>query len=190
MLTNISFALLKHPPPSPLSRLFRVGTMAVVSLLALPQAALAKGPKSYSRGNGHAKHNQAAQLRIGDTHDRQIYAAHPQTGFTLSLGTGYAGRGYYYGPPNSPYYYARSDVRYYATRAAAPREYYVQGDYGDRATDVNVQRALARRGYYHGSIDGQIGPQSRRAIASYQQDRGMRPTGSISSGLLRSLGLE
>lgn len=56
-------------------------------------------------------------------------------------------------------------------------------------TAVAVQRALAVRGYYRGEIDGDIGPVSRRAIASYQGDHGMEPTGDITTRLLRSLGI-
>ena len=55
---------------------------------------------------------------------------------------------------------------------------------------ASVQQALARRGYYRGGIDGQIGSYSRQSIARYQADHGLRPTGMITSSLLRSLGLE
>jgi len=50
-----------------------------------------------------------------------------------------------------------------------------------------VQSRLAQQGYYHGPIDGDIGPGSRHAIASYQADQGMRVTGRIDSQLLASL---
>jgi peptidoglycan hydrolase-like protein with peptidoglycan-binding domain len=37
---------------------------------------------------------------------------------------------------------------------------------------------LARAGYYHGAIDGILGPQTRRAIAAYERDHGGgRPKG-------------
>jgi len=137
--------------------------------------------KSKSHSSGHDDH---------DDHARQVYSSHPRSGFTLSLGTGYAGRGYYYGPPNSSYYYERPEVRYFATRESAPREYYSRSSYAANSTDVAVQRALARAGYYQGSIDGDIGPQSRRAIARYQEDHRLRPTGIISQSLLQSLGLQ
>lgn len=154
----------------PLTRVLGTATMVVVLLLALPQTSQAK-----DKHHGSSSHH--------NDRDWQNYSSHPSSSFTLSLGNGYAGRGYYYGPPSAPYYYQRPEVRYYATREAAPREYY------GNSTDAAVQRALARRGYYQGSIDGDIGPQSRRAIARYQQDHGLRVTGSISSSLLRSLGL-
>jgi peptidoglycan hydrolase-like protein with peptidoglycan-binding domain len=37
---------------------------------------------------------------------------------------------------------------------------------------AELQRRLARAGYYHGSVDGVLGPQTRRAIRAYEQDHG------------------
>jgi peptidoglycan hydrolase-like protein with peptidoglycan-binding domain len=58
------------------------------------------------------------------------------------------------------------------------------------ADEFAVQQALARLGYYQGPIDGRLGPQSLRAIAQYQQARGMRVTNSIVPALLQALGLQ
>jgi len=170
-----------------LSRFLNTGTMTLVCLLAQPLSAYAKGPK----GARHGKESKGKNYKQNDhdSHDRKAYASHPRSGFVLTFGSGYAGQGYYYGPPNSRYYYERSDVRYYSSREAAPREYFRNDAYQGHAVSSAVQRELARNGYYHGYVDGQIGPQSRRAIASYQRDRGLRPTGAIDSGLLHSLGL-
>jgi len=173
-------------PTFVLPRLLSTAAMSAICLLALSQTAAAKRPgdSSYGRGNSQQSRHNSANARA-----RQAYASHPGSGFSLTFGTGYAGRGYYYGPPNSPYYYQRSDVRYYATRELAPREYR-QPVYRSGSVSSAVQRELARRGFYQGYIDGQIGPQSRRAIAGYQQSRGLRPTGEINSSLLYSLGLQ
>ena len=165
----------------PLTRFLSVALLAAVCLL--PQAAQAKD-KSKSKGKDR---NAGQQSSSHDSRARTVYRSQPRSGFTLALGTGYAGRGYYYGPPHSAYYYERPEVRYYATREAAPREYYSRGS--NYSAGAAVQQALGRRGYYRGSIDGQIGPQSRRAIARYQADSGLRATGVISSSLLHSLGL-
>lgn len=150
--------------------------------LALPFSAEAKPKdKMYS---SHPKY------RHDDDHARRHYYSRPSSTFVLSLGTGYAGRGYYYGPPGVPYYYQAPGVRYYATRSVVPRQYW-GGSYGYEygGADASVQRALARRGYYHGAIDGDIGPASRRAITRYQVDHGLPVTGTVTSSLLRSLGL-
>jgi hypothetical protein len=37
---------------------------------------------------------------------------------------------------------------------------------------AELQRRLTRAGYYHGAIDGIMGPRTRRAIRAYQQDHG------------------
>ena len=47
-----------------------------------------------------------------------------------------------------------------------------QSHYGNssRSRVSELQRRLSRAGYYHGSIDGVLGPQTRRAIRAYEQD--------------------
>ena len=180
----------------------------VLGALSLPQSSQGKPDKK----NGSSKHSKKSQKHknnerredrrddrredrrddhSGHEHDRarSHYHSRPRTSFSLNFGTGYAGQGYYYGPADVPYYYERPDVRYYRTRESAPREYWGSG-YREESVGASVQQALARRGYYQGPIDGQIGPYSRREIARYQADQGLRPTGLISSSLLRSLGLQ
>jgi hypothetical protein len=51
---------------------------------------------------------------------------------------------------------------------------YDYGQYGDssRSRVAELQRRLARAGYYRGSIDGVLGPQTRRAIRAYERDHG------------------
>lgn len=65
---------------------------------------------------------------------------------------------------------------------------YSSGYSDDLAADV--QRELRRRGYYRGSIDGDIGPGTRSAISHYQYDRGLPATGRIDRNLIRSLGID
>jgi hypothetical protein len=57
--------------------------------------------------------------------------------------------------------------------------------YYDPAADVQV--ALARRGYYHGAIDGIIGPMTRSAIRQFQYDNGRPHSGVIDYPLLKLL---
>jgi hypothetical protein len=54
---------------------------------------------------------------------------------------------------------------------------------------ANVQAALQRQGYYHGDVDGLIGPLTREAIANYQRDHGLYTTSTIDQPTLRSLGM-
>ena len=47
-----------------------------------------------------------------------------------------------------------------------------QSNYGNsnRSRVAELQRRLSRAGYYHGSVDGVLGPQTRRAIRAYEQE--------------------
>jgi hypothetical protein len=97
-----------------------------------------------------------------------------------------------------PYYYQRP-YPYYRPYSYGPsvsvsvgRTYssgYSRSSYSDDLA-VDVQRELRRRGYYRGSIDGDIGPGTRSAIRDYQYDRGLPATGRIDSSLIRSLGID
>jgi hypothetical protein len=64
------------------------------------------------------------------------------------------------------------------------REHYYLND-----TVADVQRALARFGYYHGAIDGMMGPLTREAIRAFQASHGLAVTGRINRPLERRLGL-
>jgi hypothetical protein len=109
----------------------------------------------------------------------------------LTFGTGYAGRGYYYGPPGVPYYYQRPGVVFYRDRYSVPARYWSgqHRPYYGRSTEVAVQRALYRLGYYRGPIDGVIGPGTSRAIARFEASRGMPVRGFVSRPLMNALGL-
>ena len=54
---------------------------------------------------------------------------------------------------------------------------------------ANVQSALQQQGYYHGEVDGLIGPLTRGAIADYQRDHGLYTTSTIDQPTLQSLGM-
>ncbi|MCX6968384.1 MAG: peptidoglycan-binding domain-containing protein [Verrucomicrobia bacterium] len=79
----------------------------------------------------------------------------------------------YYGPP--PVYYERVPV--------------VVGREVRDTMLVDAQRALARRGYYRGVIDGEFGPQSHAALVQWQADNRLRPTGRLTPETLRLLGV-
>jgi hypothetical protein len=99
--------------------------------------------------------------------------------FGFGLGYPYYGYGYpYYG--SYPYGYG-----YYGPRTTV----YASDRINDDATVAAVQRRLARGGYYHGSIDGVIGPATRSAIRSFERRNGLPVDGEIDSQLLRTMGL-
>ena len=54
---------------------------------------------------------------------------------------------------------------------------------------IAVQTKLAHRGYYHGRIDGIIGPATRDAISNFQRDNGLRVTGYVNTDLVEALKL-
>lgn len=94
----------------------------------------------------------------------------------------------YYG---YPYSYGPG---YYDYGVYQGEEYYDQNGYdsSDQSSDSTVataQERLARQGYYRGEIDGVFGPETRRAIARYQSNHGLRATGSLTTDTLQVLGL-
>jgi peptidoglycan hydrolase-like protein with peptidoglycan-binding domain len=64
---------------------------------------------------------------------------------------------------------------------------YTNSQTTDRYTAIQVQKALAKKGYYNGAADGILGQQSREAILHYQRAAGLKPTGAVNESLLSSL---
>ncbi|HLQ92399.1 MAG TPA: peptidoglycan-binding protein [Xanthobacteraceae bacterium] len=52
---------------------------------------------------------------------------------------------------------------------------------------ADIQRELARRGYYEGVIDGRYGPRTIAAIRDFEQTAGMKPSAEPSEILLQSI---
>jgi hypothetical protein len=84
---------------------------------------------------------------------------------------------YYYGYYGYPYDYASYDY----SPLYDYRYWYGLG--------TAVQTELARRGYYHGPIDGVIGSGSHEAIRAFQEAQGLPATGLIDPALLKALKL-
>jgi Putative peptidoglycan binding domain len=89
---------------------------------------------------------------------------------------------YYGGYPYNYSYYGGYPYNY---------SYYGSGyGYGYAGSTVAaVQQRLGRLGYYHGVVDGAIGPRTRSAIAAFQSRNGLIVDGTISRPLLNRLGL-
>ena len=130
-------------------------------------------------GGGHRGHHK----RDGGGHHRHHKhdggGHHRHHGW---VGLGLYGYGYGYG---YPYYYYYGPYPYYGAYPTVYRRY-VANDY--YALVVWVQKALARRGYYHGPIDGLIGKGTRRAILAYRADHGLPVISRIDNKLLDALG--
>lgn len=85
---------------------------------------------SYADRHKHSrsKHSHSRVTRGYHHHHYQSrhsnrYYAYPRSSFVITFGNGYAGRGYYYGPPRMPYYYRAPGVVYYSSRARLPLRY-------------------------------------------------------------------
>ena len=104
------------------------------------------------------------------------------TSISIGIGAGYPGYyGYGYGYPYSyGYGYPYGYSGYYGYSSGYARRGNVVAE---------VQSRLAHRGYYHGVIDGVVGPRTRSAIAHYEANHGMIVDGRIDRNLLRSLDL-
>ena len=77
-----------------------------------------------------------------------------------------------------------------------PYSYYSDDSYGYNDNGysnvqlvIEVQRRLARAGYYHGAIDGILGPETLRAIRAYERDHNSPAYGVIDRQLLRTRSL-
>jgi hypothetical protein len=97
----------------------------------------------------------------------------------------YYGYGYGYGPYGSysPYgydYYGGSAYGYgYGDQGYGygDQGYGYSNRYRGGSSVVELQRRLARAGYYHGAIDGIMGPATRRALRAYERDHNQRAYG-------------
>lgn len=113
-------------------------------------------------------------------HDQNWWHNHYRNNFVFVFGSPYYWNAGYWFPawgynPNA--YYAW-DGPIYAHNRMPPDQ-----------VIANVQSALQQQGYYHGEVDGLIGPITRGAIADYQRDHGLYTTSTIDQPTLQSLGI-
>jgi Putative peptidoglycan binding domain len=92
-----------------------------------------------------------------------------------------------------PYSYYGGYPYNYSYYGGYPNNYSYYGSgygYGYAGSTVAaVQRRLGQLGYYHGVVDGVIGPQTRGAIAAFESRNGLAVDGRINLPLLNRLGL-
>jgi hypothetical protein len=88
---------------------------------------------------------------------------------------GYYPYGYYpYGYGYDPYGYGYDPYGY--GYDSYNRSGYEGVAAGSASSVAEMQRRLARAGYYHGRIDGVMGPRTRYAIRAYQRSHNLRVT--------------
>ena len=135
-----------------------------------------RGPSDYAWSYNEARdrHNRHAR------HDRSWYRNNYSRISLFAGGYYYWDRGYWY--PAYGYDPAYSVYIY-------DEPIYGYNDLDPGQVIVNVQIQLQRAGYYHGAIDGLIGPMTRSALARYQIDTGLYVSRAIDGPTLASLGL-
>ena len=172
-----------------MNHLIPLRAAAIAGLVfAAPATGFTKDKHPHDSDHGHAVYVQP-YCAPSYGHGYSSYGYRPSYYSRPSVSVGFYSAPSYY---SSPGYYDDS----YSARSyyrAVPRTSY---SYSYRSSSsssddlaVDVQRALARRGFYRGGIDGDIGPGTRAAIRSYQYTRGLEVTGRIDGTLLRSLGI-
>ena len=164
-----------------------------VGLLAAPAAHAQRSEGRTVRGpttrtqpaiSGGAR-TQVEHRRHGDRNRHRYYPRYhrhysPFYGYPFSdrYPHGFPGYGYpYFGASAALYYYGyhpQPRARVYTPRAG-------------ESVVAEVQRALARNGYYRGAVDGVIGNGTRNAIRAYERANGLRVDGRIDGELLRSM---
>ena len=162
-------------------------------------ARVTQGPRTngsrsqgFNQGRVVARHNANNWNRHWDRnrdHNWHGHRCHYNNGFWFiydpwpwyPYGYGYYPYGSYY---DGGYY----DSGYYADQNA-PAAYTDQPQSYDGSRVTEVQRALAREGYYDGAIDGTIGPATRNALRRYQREHGLEGTGRIDQGVIEALRL-
>jgi Putative peptidoglycan binding domain len=128
---------------------------------------------SFHHGFGHADHHHGFTLR----HHGDRFFRHRRFFF----GPGFDAFGF-------PWWYLDSawypyDYSYYDDGASYNRQYWTE-------IAKSVQSELARRGFYHGPINGSIDSSSRKAIQAFQATRKLPVTGMIDPTLLRALKID
>jgi len=138
----------------------------------------------------------ASGTRVGRFGTGSVNAEGPNGGTVSRSSTtwngyrsGYIYRGGVYRPANVVVNTAYvAPIGIYAGWSVIARPYYITYPvYATYPVQVSVQVELQRKGYYGGPIDGDIGPQTQKAIAKYQSQNGLPVNGQINEALLKSL---
>ena len=195
-----------------------ISCLAAGALIASPASGKPAKKSSVSKSKRMAPqttqvtlHNQNISPRTGNTryYGTRSYAGRQYSG-TRYYGNYYGGgTRYYYGAGSYPYYGYYSGYPYSNWGSGVSSGYYPYSHWGGHSYRgynnyysyytptygyngsmvTAVQRRLGQLGYYHGVVDGVIGPQTRGAIAAFESRNGLAVDGTISRPLLNTLGL-
>lgn|SRR5436190_1925562 len=150
-----------------------------------------RSPQTFANTRVIGQHTAAQHPNWNRNHDHNWngHRCHWHNNHWVIYGLGYYpfypwGYGYGYGYPYSSYY----DDGYYDEGYAA-NDYSQQNGYDANSSVSQVQEALAREGFYHGAIDGSVGPATRNALRQFQIRHGLEVTGQIDGQVLQALRL-
>jgi hypothetical protein len=134
--------------------------------------------------------NQHPNWDRGRDHFWHGHRCHWRNNAWVIFGAGFYpwGYGYY---PYGPYSYY-DDGYYddgYASNEYSQEPVQAQYDSNGNSPVSQVQSVLAGDGYYHGSIDGSFGPETRNALIRYQRDHRLAVSGRIDGPVLAALRL-
>jgi hypothetical protein len=166
-------------------------SLAGILAVAAPAALARGGGGGGGGGHGHFRggHFGGFAGRHFAAHKGAHFAAHGGHRGHYGYGGGYWGGGPYWGWYGDPYSY---DYLYYGYYD------YDDDDYSDAQTSPSevvpseqtisaVQKELAKLGYYHGQIDGIVGPETRKAISWFQSVDKLSVSGRIDDPTLKAL---
>jgi|CZKQ01.1.fsa_nt_gi hypothetical protein len=167
-----------------LSGIVATTCLAASAVIAAPRASGGSGSGAHFSGSSarfsgspRFAGNRSAFARTSGVNSGHWHHHHGHVFFGGGFGYPY-GYGY---PWYDPYYYPYDYYDY-----NRPVVYEGAAAYDDGLT-VQVQHRLARAGYYHGSVDGVMGPETRHAIRTYERSRNLRVDGAISDRLLDTM---
>ena len=130
-------------------------------------------------GGGHSGGGHFGGGHFGGTH---FAAGHFGGHYGWRGGHWYGGR--WYGGGWYPYY---DDYGYDGADAYNGDESAYYDTTSNGATVADAQRELAKLGYYHGSIDGVIGPETEKAVSWFQSVDKLPVTGQLDDQTLQAL---
>jgi Putative peptidoglycan binding domain len=116
------------------------------------------------------------------------YSGYPYSNWSVGISGGYP-YSYYGGYPYGGYNNYYSYYGGYPYNSYNSYSYYTPGYRYNGSTVAAVQQRLGRLGYYHGTVDGVVGPQTRNAIAAFESRNGLAVDGMIDRAVLDRLGL-
>jgi len=131
--------------------------------------------------NWHGNHYAAFRSYHPQWHDRGWWHSHHNHIILIGGGWYFWNLGYWYpawGYDTAAAYYPY-DGPIYVGSNPTPFDQIV----------ADVQTTLQEQGYYHGEVDGLVGPLTQEALADYQRAQGLETTAAIDEPTLAALGL-